>query len=281
MKIAILSDIHGNYTALKLALADLCQKDIDSLVLLGDLITDGHEDNEIIDELSSIALVSILGNRERSILRIRSKDVPINLKPIMTSSELLTAKSVKYISLLKSFEILKKNNTSILLIHGDQNIHDFDDLTNFYDELIALYDFDICLFGHTHKHQNEVYKGKKFINPGSLGIPTRDSNYTYGILDIETQEFSVEKLPIEPTFVFLFDKYVESEYFKENPIWSMLILDSIKFSTNRVNSYFEIIEMLMEENTTIGFEEAWISALEVYLVTYSSTVEITLIQQYT
>lgn len=281
MKIAVLSDIHGNYTALKLALADLRQKDIDSLVLLGDLITDGHEDNEIIDELRSMAHVSILGNRERSILTIQSKEVPINLKPIKTSSELLNEESTKYINSLKPFEILKKNNTSILLIHGDQNINDFDNLTNFYDELILMHDFDICLFGHTHVHQNEVYKGKKFINPGSLGVPTCNSEYTYGVLDVETQEFLVEKLPIEPTFDILFDKYVESEYFKENPIWSMLILDSIRFTTNRVHGYFEIIETLMEENKTIGFEEAWISALEVYLVTYSSTVELKLIQQYT
>ncbi len=218
MKIAVLSDIHGNYTALKLALADLRQKDFDSLVLLGDLITDGHEDNEIIDELSSIALVSILGNRERSILTIQSKDVPINLRPIKTSSEHLSEESNKYISSLKSYEILKTANTSILLIHGDQNIRDFQNLTNFYDELIQNYDFDICLFGHTHKHQNVVYKDKRFINPGSLGLPTCDSEYTYGILDVETQYFSVEKLPVEPTFELLFDKYVGSIYFKENPI---------------------------------------------------------------
>ncbi len=58
----------------------------------------------------------------------------------------------------------------------------------------------------------------------------------------------------------------------------MLILDSIKFSTNRVNSYFEIIKSLLEESKAIGFEGAWISALEIYLDTYASTVELNMIQ---
>ena len=48
-KIAILSDIHGNLHALKEVINDLNSHDIDSIVLLGDLIDYGMQSNECVD----------------------------------------------------------------------------------------------------------------------------------------------------------------------------------------------------------------------------------------
>ena len=48
-KYAILSDIHGNLFALKEVINDLNNQDIDSIILLGDLIDYGMQSNEVIE----------------------------------------------------------------------------------------------------------------------------------------------------------------------------------------------------------------------------------------
>ena len=45
-KIAIISDIHGNYTALKTVLEDINKKEIKDIYCLGDVIGKGTRPNE-------------------------------------------------------------------------------------------------------------------------------------------------------------------------------------------------------------------------------------------
>ena len=69
---AILSDIHGNLFALKEVYNDLVNQEIDSIILLGDLIDYGMQSNEVIDfikeNLSLDIICNIWGNHERAIL---------------------------------------------------------------------------------------------------------------------------------------------------------------------------------------------------------------------
>ena len=69
-RIAILSDIHGNLFALEEVFNDF--KDIDSIILLGDLIDYGMQSNEVVEfikeNLSSKIICNIWGNHENAIL---------------------------------------------------------------------------------------------------------------------------------------------------------------------------------------------------------------------
>ena len=71
-KYAILSDIHGNLFALKEVIDDLNNQNIDSIILLGDLIDYGMQSNEVIDfikdNLSSKIICNIWGNHEKAIM---------------------------------------------------------------------------------------------------------------------------------------------------------------------------------------------------------------------
>lgn len=48
MRIAILSDIHGNLPALEAVLADLASQQVDSRYCLGDLVGYGASPNEVV-----------------------------------------------------------------------------------------------------------------------------------------------------------------------------------------------------------------------------------------
>ncbi len=64
MKIAVFSDVHGNYKALDLALEQIRKKDPDQIVFLGDIFQRGNEEIECLGSLKDSGIVCIKGNCE-------------------------------------------------------------------------------------------------------------------------------------------------------------------------------------------------------------------------
>lgn len=62
MRIAILSDIHGNLTALEAVLADVEQQRPDLVVHGGDFVTRGARPAEVVDAIRRLGWPVILGN---------------------------------------------------------------------------------------------------------------------------------------------------------------------------------------------------------------------------
>jgi predicted phosphodiesterase len=69
MRIAVISDIHGNIEALREVLADIEQAGADSVVCLGDLIGYGPDPEEVVRLVRSRAIPSVLGNHELGIVQ--------------------------------------------------------------------------------------------------------------------------------------------------------------------------------------------------------------------
>lgn len=79
-KVAILNDIHGNLYLLNKALEYLKDKNISKFLVCGDFLTDGPDDNKIIDTLKSLNAEIILGNREEAILKLTPKSAELTEK---------------------------------------------------------------------------------------------------------------------------------------------------------------------------------------------------------
>src|ERR1700760_2914967 len=66
MRIAILSDIHGNLVGLDACLADLlAQGGADAIVAAGDLCLDGPKPKKVLQRLAEVAARCIRGNTDR------------------------------------------------------------------------------------------------------------------------------------------------------------------------------------------------------------------------
>ena len=63
-KVAILNDIHGNLYLLNKALAYLRDKNISKYLICGDFLTDGPDDNKIIDILLDPSTPELILNKE-------------------------------------------------------------------------------------------------------------------------------------------------------------------------------------------------------------------------
>src|SRR6266542_658545 len=68
MRIAFISDIHGNFTAFQAVLADINSQSIDQIVCLGDTITLGPQPIEVLNALKELKCLYIKGNHNEAVL---------------------------------------------------------------------------------------------------------------------------------------------------------------------------------------------------------------------
>lgn len=231
---AILSDIHGNLFALTEVIKDLNDQNIDSIILLGDLIDYGMQSNEVIeyvkDNFSQKIICNIWGNHEKAILTkdfsyFSSKRGVDSAK--FTESQ-LTAESKEYLEKELNHEgkyEFEIDNKKVLAVHGSLN--DFYWKAIFPDNLNGNYlDYDIVLSGHSHyphvfqhfyEADNPDMRNKKsvlFVNPGSVGQPrNHNPNAQYAILDMDSMavELKSVKYPKDRAMA-LYDGSVDGFY---------------------------------------------------------------------
>jgi 3',5'-cyclic AMP phosphodiesterase CpdA len=70
MRIAVLSDVHGNLPALDAVTADIAERDADVVVNLGDLLSGAVQPRETADRLMDLDLPTVAGNHERQLLTL-------------------------------------------------------------------------------------------------------------------------------------------------------------------------------------------------------------------
>src|SRR5476649_803174 len=88
MRIAAISDIHGNLLALEAVLADIKQRGVDQIVNLGDILSGGLWPRETAERLMPLGLATIRGNHERQVLEdapeqmsLSDRHAALNLRP--------------------------------------------------------------------------------------------------------------------------------------------------------------------------------------------------------
>ena len=72
-KIAIINDIHSNYLLLKLVLEDIKKYNVDDFIFCGDYITDGFDNDRVLNLIKNKTENIIAGNRDLSIANYDNK----------------------------------------------------------------------------------------------------------------------------------------------------------------------------------------------------------------
>src|SRR4051812_23288963 len=70
MRLAILSDVHGNLLALETVLADLAHRSVDATVNLGDCVTSPLWPRETLELLDTLSLPTVRGNHDRWVAQL-------------------------------------------------------------------------------------------------------------------------------------------------------------------------------------------------------------------
>jgi putative phosphoesterase len=197
LKIAFLSDIHGNAIALESVLEDIEKNNVDKICVLGDLCYRGPEPKRSLDLIRSLDAQIIKGNADEWVVRgVQKGEVPdaaleiMNLERDWTVSQ-LDPSAIQYLSDLPLELKLEANGVRIHAFHATPSslfdvVSPSDDDEHIRSSLMSSIDAEIYIYAHIHKPYIRYMGGKAVINIGSVGLPfdglTRSS---YAIVEIE------------------------------------------------------------------------------------------------
>jgi predicted phosphodiesterase len=205
MRIAIVSDVHGNLDALKQVLDDIDRSNIDDVISLGDNVGYGPEPDAVIKEIQAREISSVIGNHELAVEQPKYLNWfnPVARKSLEKTLKLLSDQALDYISRQKSYAITH----DCRFVHGfppdSAFIYMFQMPDHRKKQVLGQMDEQICFVGHTHLLEMVAYdgrtlesnaldkgvmrleNGKKYIfNIGSVGQPRDgDNRAKYVILD--------------------------------------------------------------------------------------------------
>lgn len=184
MRIAAISDVHGNLLALDAVLADIAHHGVDVTVNLGDLLSGALWPGRTADRLLELGLPTVRGNHERQVLT-----TPVER---MGPSDRLAHDSLgpEHRAWLAGLPLTLELDGDVLAFHGSPT----DDLTYLLhtveaagareattDEVVDRLGLHagrrLLLCGHTHlPRSHRLPTGALVVNPGSVGWPAYDDD---------------------------------------------------------------------------------------------------------
>jgi len=198
MRIAVITDIHGNLPALEAALAAIAAIGVDGVYCGGDLVGYGPHPNEVCALIEDRGIPTIYGNYDYAIGRdltecgcayITPQDRALGQASVDWTLVHTNARSKAFMRGLP-FELrFAMGDQRVRLVHGSPrkvNEYLFEDKPeSLYNRLAASADCDVLVFGHTHKPWIRTYGGVQFVNCGSVGKPKDgDPSGAFAVLEL-------------------------------------------------------------------------------------------------
>ncbi len=183
MRIAVISDIHGNDLAFAAVEADFRTNGVDSVVCLGDSVQGGVQPAEVIRRLKDLGCPVVMGNADDLTLKGKessNEEPPNDWIAAVREWQLpmLSADDLAFIAALPPrVEVAPPNGKRLLCGHGSPQHFNHVILpdTPYEDVLERLGPIDSAIVcgGHTHLQQIRQLGENFFFNPGSVSLPMR------------------------------------------------------------------------------------------------------------
>lgn len=211
MRLALISDLHGNDLALERVLADARDAGYDQLVCLGDVATLGPRPTDVLARLRDLGCACLLGNHDEFMLAPELVETYSPL-PVLRASvhETRTHLSADDIAFIRTFHRTLAIGDAFLY-HGTprSNIEDLlvstPDTT--VDEMLDGHRAKVFAGGHTHLQMARPHHGALVVNTGSVGAPFREyahngppvilSHAEYAIIELDAAHTRVDLRRVE------------------------------------------------------------------------------------
>ncbi len=203
MKVAVLSDIHGNLPALQAVLDDLEDFQPDEFIFAGD-ITRGPHPDEVITCLRARKTHMILGNDDRGLLDFLKGNMPDEWRSrkqmgsFRWTARRLSVENLRFLQVLpEQLSIAFPGAGSIRVVHGSPGEPAEplrpDLAPGLLDRYLEQIPEAVLVCGHTHRQWSARRNGKLGLNPGAVAS-TRIGPYAqYARLAWEQAGWRVEE----------------------------------------------------------------------------------------
>jgi len=183
MRIAVISDMHGNDLAFEAVEADFQKQNVDQIVCLGDAIQGGPQPAEIVQRLRKLKCPVVMGNADAWLISgEETADEGIPPERLKKMGEVrnwslsrLTEEDIDFIAKFQPTVTLPLlDDLDLLCFHGSPV--SFDDVIlpaaseEDFQKFLGPYAGSILTGGHTHAQQIRRLGELFFFNPGSVGF---------------------------------------------------------------------------------------------------------------
>lgn len=178
MRVALISDIHGNDIAFAAVAADIARLGLDGCVCLGDVAQGGAQPAESLARLRALGARTVMGNSDHFLLEIPADSPePITGQQLEVREWTLSRLGADDLDYTASFEAIVAMTvapaTRLVACHGSPR--SFDDVLLPWSEEDALeplrgVEADLVAGGHTHIQWSRRLAHALFVNPGSVGL---------------------------------------------------------------------------------------------------------------
>lgn len=209
MKIAVISDIHGNMQALDAVMENINKENCDKIFCLGDLAMAGPEPSKMIDRIQKIekeydfTLIQgntdeMIANCDNQMLHVLRENNPIMANALENDVQIITENQKNFLRNLDKTKEITIDGVKILLVHGSprkNNENIFPDLKlEEVEEMIKDTDANVIFCGHTHVPCGyQTNTNQTVVNVGSVGRPfAAEPKSCYAIIEIENKSFTIK-----------------------------------------------------------------------------------------
>lgn len=238
---AVFSDIHGNHSAFQAGIDYAVGRGITNFVLLGDYITDCPYPRKTLEKIYVLKqyfnTLIIRGNREEYLMNYHRSGAG-NWKKgsgsgsLLYTYENLEGKDFEFFESLPNYGCFQEKgfpgfeychgsptNTSELLFKEKRNTK----------KVLSHLKTGVLLHGHNHIQGTYVYRGKKAVNPGSVGIPWYyDGKTQFCILHGSPKGWEEEYIQLEYDRKEILKEFHESGLCNTAPAWAAVSMHTIR-----------------------------------------------------
>jgi putative phosphoesterase len=189
VRVAVVSDIHGNLVGLDACLADLqAQGGADAIVAAGDLCLDGPKPKKVLQRLEEVGAQCVRGNTDRYLSEelTEAVDGVDDAQIAWTRNDL----GERWISFLRDLPFALRigdDDNQLLIVHANPKSDDEHLWPDADDEALERFIGEepaaAIAFGHLHLPYVRLWRGKLLVNVASAGLPKDgDPRACYAIL---------------------------------------------------------------------------------------------------
>jgi putative phosphoesterase len=197
MKIAFISDIHGNYEALKAVLAEIDRLGVEHIYCAGDVVGYYSQINECCRALRERNIPCVMGNHDWYMAGGGFCSRSRSVNDCLTYQRRIIEPD--HIDWLRSFPVQRRIG-EIRLVHGGW-ADPIDEYLKPSAEYFERVEGKIFVSGHTHLQKLHRYGDKIYCNPGSVGQP-RDGDPRAAFAIYDSGEFLLHRIEYDMQKVF-------------------------------------------------------------------------------
>lgn len=235
MKLAVISDIHGNLPALERAFDFIEKMKIDGIIWCGDYITDILLSSEVLEFIrlknKKYKHWIVKGNREDYIIDYNNGSIKDFGDIDVTGSLLFTYKSLsksdlKYISSLPDEIVVDIKGCPQIYVSHKYNCK-------------SRYKYNI--FGHIHKQALFIKNDCMFINPGSIGqCCSGEAGIEFSIIELIEGKWCSSFYHLNYNLEYVIKFICNSDLSKCKYHWSDILIKTLSSGHNYVEDYINM-----------------------------------------